>query len=128
MAASSGSASSVPLQSIDGNLGSRWTSGRNQDATDSYTVNFGGVVKLTSITLNNSGDGSAGDYPRGYAVYGSTDGVNFGSTPFATGSGAYGNTVINFAQQSVMAIQIKDTGSVNGIWWSIGEFQTTCSM
>jgi hypothetical protein len=54
--------------------------------------------------------------------------VTFSSTSFATGTGTTGSTVINFPQQIVMAIRIKDTGSVNGTWWSIGELQTTCSM
>jgi hypothetical protein len=124
------SSSSVPGQGVDGNLGSRWTSGRIQDGTDWYQVNFPGRIKLSEITLNNTGDNSSNDYPRGYAVYGSEDGVNFSSTPFATGMGTPGSTVIDFAEHTVMAIRINDTGSVNGalIWWSIGEFQTNCSV
>jgi hypothetical protein len=126
--ASATDAGSTIVRGIDGNLATRWSSGRSQDGTDWYQVNFGGAVKLTNITLNNTADNSSNDYPRAYAVYGSTDGVTFSGTPFGTGTGATNSTVINFAQQIVMAIKIKDTGSVIGTWWSIGELQTTCSM
>jgi hypothetical protein len=126
--ASATDAGSAIPRGIDGDLTTRWSSGRGQDGTDWYQVNFGGTVKLTKITLNNTSDNSSNDYPRAYAVYGSTDGAIFSGSPFATGTGTVGSTVISFAEQIVMAIKIKDTGSVVGTWWSIGELQTTCSM
>jgi len=87
-------------------------------------------VKLSSITLDNTQDGASSslDYPHTYAVYGSTDGVAFAATPFVSGSGAAKSTVINFAPETVRAVRIKNTASVSGIWWSIGEFKTTCSL
>lgn len=126
--ASATDSGSTISRGIDGDLATRWSSGRGQDGTDWFQVNFGGTVKLTKITLNDTSDNSSNDYPRGYAVFGSTDGVTFSGTPFATGTGTAGSTVMSFAEQIVMAIKIKDTGSVVGTWWSIGELQTTCSM
>ena len=52
----------------------------------------------------------------------------FGATAFANGNGAVNSTVINFGQQTVRAVRIKELGSKAGIWWSIGEFQTVCSL
>ncbi|HVR00640.1 MAG TPA: discoidin domain-containing protein, partial [Polyangia bacterium] len=117
-----------PIQGIDGNLTTRWTSGRPQDGTDYYQVDFGGTVKLTKITLDDTGDNSAGDFPAGYQVYASTDGTTFSGTAFAMGSGTMSSTVISFPQQTVRAVKIKEIGSRTGIWWSIGEFQTVCSL
>jgi hypothetical protein len=86
------------------------------------------MVRLTNITLNNTGDSSGNDYPPAYAVYGSTDGHSFNATAFATGTGAANATVIGFSEQTAMAIKIRNTGSVSNNWWSIGELQLTCSM
>jgi hypothetical protein len=114
---------------IDGDLSSRFTTGRAQDGTDAITVNFGGTVKITGVTLNNSST-SSGDYPGGYAIYGSSDGMTFGTTAIATGSGAATQTVATFAQQTVRAIKIVQTGTANSShWWSIGEVQVAgCAM
>ncbi|MEA2699179.1 MAG: type domain, partial [Myxococcales bacterium] len=51
-----------PFAGIDGNLATRWSSLRGQDGTDWYQVDFGGPVKLTNITLNNT-QVSPYDYP-----------------------------------------------------------------
>jgi F5/8 type C domain/Carbohydrate binding module (family 6) len=113
---------------IDGSLSGRWSSGADQDGSEWVSVDFGGNVKLTSITLNNT-QTSGSDYPGSYAVYGSSDGVSFDSSAFKTGSGASNSTVISFSQRTVRAIKIKQTGTSNGgRWWSIGELQTACSM
>ena len=92
-------------------------------------MKFPGTVKMTSITLNGGGTSNdALDFPGGYALYGSTDGTNFSTTPFATGNGSANQTVITFAQQSLKAVKVKQTGTSNsGRWWSIDEFQMNCS-
>ena len=117
------------LQGIDGNLTTRWTSGRSQDGTDFYQVDFGGTVKLTKITLDNTMDGknAPADFPTGYQVFGSTDGTTFRGTPFVTGSGTVNSTIITFPQQTVRAIKIKEVGA-KVTWWSIGELQTVCAL
>jgi hypothetical protein len=86
-------------------------------------------VNLSTITLDNSNDGSAGDYPGTVAVFTSQDGVNFGATPDATASGANSTTTISFtAQENVRAIRIQNTGPRSGPWWSIGEIETDCNL
>jgi hypothetical protein len=116
-----------PIQGIDGNLTTKWTSGRSQDGTDFYQVDFGGTVKLTKITLDDTGDNSAADFPLMYQVYGSTDGTTFGATPFVTGSGTANSTMITFPEQTVRAVRIRELGT-KAEWWSIGELQTVCSL
>jgi hypothetical protein len=111
---------------IDGDLTTRWGTGRNQDGTDWYQVDFGARIRLSGITLNNQ-RAFPGDYPGGYAVYESSDGTKF-TGPFVTGEGTVDMTVIQFPERTVRAIQIKQTGTArSAFWWQIGEFQVDCS-
>jgi hypothetical protein len=114
-----------PANGIDGDLTTRWGNGRFQDGTDWYKVDFGGLVRLDSITLDNTMTYPT-DCPGAHAVYGSTDGTTF-TGPFATGNGTEGKTVIQFPAQSVRAIKINQTGlSRKAYWWQIGELQIHC--
>ena len=116
-----------PPAGIDGDLTTRWASNRFQDGTDWYAVDFGGAVRLTKIVLDNT-QTYPDDYPGAYAVYGSSDGVTFDTTPFVTGNGAEDSTTINFTQRMVRAVRIQQTGTSRQTnWWQIGEFETTCS-
>jgi hypothetical protein len=110
----------------DGNTGSRYTTNRTMAVGDYYQIDFTGTVKLSQIVLNNTGT-SGNDYPGGYAVFGSADGVTFDSTPFVTGAGAANSTVISFAQRSLKAVRVKVTAARSN-YWSIGEFQATCAL
>ena len=65
---------------------------------------------------------SPSDYPRGYEVALSTDGTTWGK-PVATGPGSGGATDIAFAPEKAKFIKITQTGSVNGLFWSIHELQ-----
>jgi hypothetical protein len=84
-------------------------------------------VKLRGIKLDNS-QTYPDDYPGAYAVYGSTDGTTFDAAPFVTGNGTTGSTVITFAERTVRAVRINQTGTThNTNWWQIGELIPTCS-
>jgi hypothetical protein len=104
-----------PPAGIDGDLTTRWGNGRFQDGTDWYQIDFGGLVRLDSITLDNS-KAYPTDFPGGYAVLGSTNGTTF-TGPFVTGSGADPRTVIQFAPQTVRAIKINQTGLARKAFW-----------
>ncbi|HTA18860.1 MAG TPA: discoidin domain-containing protein, partial [Polyangia bacterium] len=113
---------------VNGNLTDRWTSGTN--AAGAYVqIDFTGNVNLSTITLDNTQDGSTNDFPGTYAVYSSADGVTFSATPFTTGPGAAKQTIISFTQESVRAIRIANTAAnANGSWWSVGEIETDCNL
>jgi hypothetical protein len=116
-----------PVGGIDGNLATRWGNNRPQDGTDWYQVDFGGRVKLRGITLDNT-QTYPEDYPGAYAVHGSLDGVTVDANPFVTGTGTTGKTVITFAERTVRAVRIKQTGTTRSpLWWQIGEFQPVCA-
>jgi hypothetical protein len=45
-----------------------------------------------------------------------------------TGAGTAGSTVITFAQRSVRAVRVNQTGNSRpNNWWQIGEFEVVCS-
>jgi hypothetical protein len=113
---------------IDGDLATRWSTQKNQDGTDWYQVNFGGPVKLTKITLDNTMI-QPDNYPGNYELYGSSNGTTFDTVPIATGRGTINTTVISFPQVTVSAVKIKQVGTLNSIhWFGICEFQVTCQL
>jgi hypothetical protein len=115
-----------PAAGIDGDLTTRWANNRGQNGSDWYQVDFGALVKLARITLDDSKT-FPDDYPGSYAVFASLDGVKFDAKPFVTGNGTRGATVIDFAQRTVRAIKITQVGSaLASRWWQIGELQTVC--
>jgi hypothetical protein len=113
---------------IDGDLKTRWASNRDQDGSDWYQLDFGGLVKLSMVTLDNS-QAFPNDYPGKYAIYGSVDGLTFDAGPFAWGDGAPNKTVASFKERSVRAIKIQQVGySRDDNWWQIGEVVVGCKM
>jgi len=119
IASSSTTGSDSPANALDGNLTTRWSTGASQVNGQWFQVDMGLVNTFNKLVLNCVN--SANDYPRGYQVYISNDGVNWGS-PVATGTGSSGTTTINVAAQTARYIRIIQTGSVNGTFWSIDEF------
>ncbi len=118
VSASSGTGSTA--NAIDGNIGTRWTTYSNQTNGQWFRVDMGSAQTFNRIVLDAGS--SAGDYPRGYQVHVSNDGLNWGS-PVATGAGTIGVTTITFETQTARYIRVTQTGSVTAtIWWSIHEF------
>jgi hypothetical protein len=123
--ASSAAASSPLVNVDDGNLVTRWSTGVSQKS-DWLQVDFGADVSLDSITLA-IGD-SSNDYPRAYEVRLSELSQNSSATALASGKGQEAmDTVIDLAEPAVgRYLLISQTGSINGIWWSIAELKFAC--
>jgi hypothetical protein len=125
--ASSAASSLDPApNAIDADPTTRWSSGRDMDGTDWFTVDFGGTVKISSITMELA-NYDQGDYPDSYAIYGSTDGVKFSNSSFTNSSGSDDETK-SFSTQTLRAVKIKQTGSNRGHAWSINDLDFSCSM
>jgi HEAT repeat protein len=106
---------------LDGNKGSRWDTGTPQVGGEWFTIDLGIESALTGITLDAAG--SPGDYPRGYEVYVSFDGGNWGK-PVTSGKGTKPLTEIKFPRPvRARFIRIVQTGSVSGLFWSIHDLK-----
>jgi hypothetical protein len=116
--ASASASNPTATNAIDGNISSRWSTGANQVPGQWFAVDMGSTNILNAIVLDCGP--STGDYPRGYQVFLSKDGSNWG-TPVVAGSGAV-VTTISFPAQAARYIRVTQTASASANWWSIAEF------
>lgn len=107
-----------PDNAIDGNINTRWSSGTQQTNGMWFQIDLGATTTFRGLVLDAGS--SSSDYPRGYQVNVSNDGLNWGGA-VATGSGSSAVTTILFANQNARYIRITQTGSASGLWWSIHE-------
>jgi glucosylceramidase len=61
---------------------------------------------------------STGDYPRGYTVTTSTDGVNWSTAANGQGTGQF--TTVSLSGASVRYVRMTLTAS-SGSWWSVAD-------
>jgi chitodextrinase len=117
--ASSSPSSSEPASALlDSNMSTRWTTGVAMANGQSLTVDMKANKTFTKIVMDSTG--SDGDYARGYQVFVSTDGTNWGSA-VATGTGSGPVVTITFSARTARYIKIVQTGSASS-WWSAREF------
>jgi hypothetical protein len=109
--------SDVPARALDGNASTRWSTGLSQANGQWFQVDMLSPRSFTQLTLDTAG--SASDYPRGYQVYVSPDGSNWGS-PVASGTASSSFVTITFPYQTARFFRIVQTGSASN-WWSIHE-------
>ena len=103
---------------IDGSTDTRWTSGQKQAPGMYFQVDLGSVTDINGIQLDGGPEGT--DYPRGYEVLVSNDGVDF-SNMIASGSPSGRRTIIDFPTVATRYLRIVQTGSDVFRWWSIHE-------
>jgi hypothetical protein len=113
----SASRGSGAANTLDGNASTRWDAQAPQAAGQWFQLNLGSAKTFNKIVLDASA--FANDYPRGYDVFVSSDGVNWGSA-IASGAGSGAVTTISFAAQTKQYVRIVLTASASN-YWSIGE-------
>lgn len=102
---------------LDNNPNTRWTTGRGMKPGDWFTLDLGTEAVVKKITLDTRNSGN--DYPRGYEVYTSFDGSNWGK-PVLTGEGNNPITELIFPEPvHARYIKIVQTGSHDTWHWSI---------
>lgn len=115
---SNGSPNGIPADAIDGNNGTRWTTNQFQTPGQRFTIDFGKREMFERIVLRS--EASPNDYPRGYIVRGSHNGVNY--VNLITGAGMPSVTDILLLEPATYRyIDIQQTGSSTVNWWSIHE-------
>lgn len=103
---------------IDGNASTRWPTRQFQQPGQWFRIDFGQVTDFESIVLETLANPN--DYPRGYILRGSMDGVTF--TTLLSGAGDNATTRIDLpARVAYRHIEIEQTGSSPNRWWSIHE-------
>jgi mono/diheme cytochrome c family protein len=102
----------------DGNIGTRFDTGSGQKPGMWFQIQLPEETIVTALELDSTP--SPGDYPRGYDVELSMDGLNWGQ-PAASGKGDGPVTIITFAPAKTKFIRIKQTGEVANLFWSIHE-------
>jgi mono/diheme cytochrome c family protein len=108
-------------RAIDGDPGTRFTTGQDMRPGMRFAIDFGEPWLVEELVLDTSR--SPGDWPRGFEVRLSDDGEAWGE-PVATGAGDGPVTRIRLAGSAASRhLCIVQTGSADGLWWSIHELQ-----
>ena len=82
-------------------------------------VDLGSEHEIRRVVLDAGT--STGDFPRGYALSLSLDGLSWGA-PVATGAGTGQLTTVDFSPQRARFVRVEQTGS-SGSWWAIADFR-----
>ena len=105
-------------KAVDDDASTRWTTGTAQQPGQTLQVDLGAVAAARRLVLDTGPDTS--DYPRGYAVSTSADGVTW--SPPVTGSGAGQLTTIALAGDPVRYLRIVQTAAAPQ-WWSVADLR-----
>ncbi len=106
-----------PASALDGNTKSRWSTGHSQTPGQWFSVDMGSIQSFSNISIDAGSSGN--DYARGYQVFASNDGQNWGN-PIASGVGTSALIRASFPTQSARYLKIVQTKTANW-WWSIAE-------
>ncbi len=125
--ASSSGGTDVPAHAIDGDLTTRWTSGKDQAGDEWLQVDFSADVTVKKVTLKLGS--SMSDYPRSYKTRLTDMANNLAAPAQVMGSGAQAvDTVMSFdAATTGRYLLITQGGTVTGLYWSVAEISVECS-
>jgi beta-glucosidase len=125
--ASSSGGADVPAQAIDGDLTTRWSSGKDQAGDEWFQLDFSADVTITKVTLKLGSN--ATDYPRSYKTRLTDTANNLSAPALLMGNGQNGvDTVMTFSAPTTgRYLLITQGGMVTGLWWSIAEISVECS-
>lgn len=110
---------------IDGNRGNSWESGTGMVAGMNFIVDMGGPKNFGRVAFQSGG----ADYARGYELFVSDDGANWGD-PIAAGTdadavikaGSNAIFTVDFNALTARYVKVELTKSFPSNWWKINEF------
>ncbi|WEK55047.1 MAG: discoidin domain-containing protein [Candidatus Cohnella colombiensis] len=108
----------TPEALFDGDMSTRWTSGKAQAPGQSIILDMQAVKTFNKLVMDSTGNNN--DYARSYEVYVSNNGTSWGSA-VANGTGTAPIITIELSVQNARYIKVVQTGTVSN-WWSIREF------
>jgi glucosylceramidase len=110
----------VAANLVDDDATTRWSTGAAQTPGQYVQVDLGRVTRVDRVVLDAGA--ATGDYPRGFAVYVSRDGVRWGD-PVASGAGGGQLTTVDLpGGRWARYVRVVGTGST-GSWWSVADLR-----
>ena len=106
----------VAANAADGDASTRYSTGAAQTSGQYLQIDFGRTVPARQVVFDTGV--STGDYPRGYTVTTSTDGVNWSTA--ASGQGTGQLTAVSLSGAPVRYVRMTLTAS-SGSWWSVAD-------
>jgi glucosylceramidase len=107
----------VAANAVDGDASTRYSTGTAQAPGQYLRVDFGRAIRARQVIIDTGV--STGDYPRGYTVTTSTDGVNW-TTAVAAGQGTGQFTTADLSGAPIRYLRITLTAT-SGNWWSVAD-------
>jgi hypothetical protein len=115
----------LPPYAIDGNLMTRYSTGRAAVGTEWFRVDLCRTVYVDGVSLNDTVDPI--DVATAYNVQVSLDGITWTQVA-ASATPAPTNLTVTFTPVLARFVRFNQTGVLpNTDWWSIDEFSVTCS-
>jgi glucosylceramidase len=105
---------------VDDDATTRWTTGTGQEPGQYLQVDLGRSQPVRRIVLDTGAD--AGDFPRGYALFTSADGVHWSDAPAATGAGGGQLTTIDVPATVARFLRVVQTATAPQ-WWSVADLR-----
>jgi glucosylceramidase len=113
----------VAAGAVDDDASTRWSTGQPQQPGQYLQIDFGRPQQVRTLVLDTGA--STGDYPRGYAVSVSDDGVNW-TGPVAAGAGSGQLTSIKLPPVTPRFVRVTLTAS-SASWWSVADVRAYAS-
>ena len=114
------SPSSDAGNAVDDDATTRWTTGAGQKPGQYLQVDLGRAQPVRRVVLDTGAD--AGDFPRGYALLTSADGVHWSDPPAATGAGSGQLTTIDLPATAARFLRVVQTATAPQ-WWTIADLR-----
>ena len=109
----------VAANAVDGDAGTRYSTGAGQSVGQYLQVDFGKPVPAREVVFDTGA--STGDYPRAYSVEVSRDGVAW-TTVTANGTGTGQFTTVDLSGRPIRYVRMTLTADdPNGDWWSVAD-------
>ncbi|RED56622.1 discoidin domain-containing protein [Cohnella lupini] len=104
---------------LDGNRETRWSTGSEQKNGDYIVLDLGAEQTFDQVVMDSGR--SQNDYAKGYQLFVSNDGTNWGN-PVASGEGIEAMVTATFPLRTARYMKIIQTGT-DSHWWSISELR-----
>jgi glucosylceramidase len=107
-------------EAVDDDATTRWTTGAAQEPGQRLEVDLGRAQTIRRVVLDTGVD--VADHPRGYALFTSRDGRDWGDEPVATGAGHGQLTAIDFKATEARFLRVVQTATAPQ-WWSVADLR-----